>query len=299
MPGLSSVNRVLRRRYTGTDREEPFFRGHYHSPLPDYADLARRSASLFSGDANECGGIDLQTDAQLALLREMRRSHDEYDWPAVPVADRRFYAPNRWFDKADAAALVMMMRHFRPRRVIEVGSGFSSALMLDVDERFMQSATTFTFIEPNPEERLMSLLGARDRPRVTIIRSRAEDLALSAFGGLAANDVLFIDSSHVTRIGSDVNHLVFDVLPTLAPGVLVHFHDIFWPFEYPKEWVLGGFAWNEAYLVRAFLQYNLAFEIVLFNSYLSCRHAAMLKDVAPHLLERPGSLWIRRTSARA
>jgi hypothetical protein len=99
----------------------------------------------------------------------------------------------------------------------------------------------------------------------------------------------------VSRIGSDVNHLLFNVLPQLRAGCVIHFHDIFWPFEYPEDWVRQGYAWNEAYLVRAFLQYNQAFEVVLFNNYLTERHPDRVAALAPRLARgQSSSLWIRK-----
>jgi hypothetical protein len=108
-----------------------------------------------------------------------------------------------------------------------------------------------------------------------------------------SNDVLFIDSSHVTKIGSDVNYLFFEILPRLRPGVLVHIHDVMWPFNYPLEWIIEGRSWNKAYIVRAFLQYNEAFDILLFNSYLGHTYRKMLTEQMPKFLENTGgSIWL-------
>ena len=106
---------------------------------------------------------------------------------------------------------------------------------------------------------------------------------------------MFVDSGHVSKVGSDLNHVVFNVLPRLASGVLVHFHDVYYPFEYPREVLYSGIAWNEAYLLRAFLQYNERFEILLFTTYLETAHAAMVFDAMPLCRRNPGgSLWLRR-----
>jgi len=106
---------------------------------------------------------------------------------------------------------------------------------------------------------------------------------------------LFVDSSHVSKIGSDVNRIVFDILPILKPGVLVHFHDVLWPFEYPLQWIMEGKAWNEAYLLRAFLQYNSHFEIVLLNSFVGNVFKEFMEANMPTFLKEPGgSLWLRK-----
>jgi predicted O-methyltransferase YrrM len=293
LPGAGRLDAALRAHYTGSARPEAFPRGHYNSPLPDLGEVERRADLLFATDVGGVPGVDLRAQAQLELLGQFARYAGEFDWPAQAGEGFRYHRENPWFEIGDALSLYFVLRHFTPRRVVEVGSGFSSALMLDVNDRFLDGAVRFTFVEPFPE-RLHSLLRDTDRERVRIHETAVQEVPLEAFEALEAGDVLFVDSSHVSRIGSDVNRLVFDVLPRLASGVLVHVHDVLWPFEYPKKWVMRGCAWNEAYLLRAFLQYNDRFEIALFNSYLAQRHRAALEAVAPDFLESPGgSLWMR------
>jgi len=140
-----------------------------------------------------------------------------------------------------------------------------------------------------------SLLKEGDRARIRIVPSRLQDVPLATFEALESNDILFIDSTHVGKTGSDVNHLFFEILPRLASGVHVHVHDIFYPFEYPKEWVYKGRAWNEAYMTRAFLQYNAAFRIALMNTFMQRFHADFFREKMPLCLRNPGgSLWLRR-----
>ena len=185
-----------------------------------------------------------------------------------------------------------MIRHFKPKQIIEIGSGHTSALMLDTNERFMDQKMELTFIEPYPD-RLHSLLKQEDHSQCTIFEKPAQAVPASFFEKLQENDILFIDSSHVTKIGSDVNHIFFDILPSLKPGVIIHFHDIYWPFEYPLSWIEQGRAWNEAYLLRAFLQYNDNFEIIHFGQFF--------KSCFPEFYETTmgvsgggGSIWIRK-----
>ena len=114
------------------------------------------------------------------------------------------------------------------------------------------------------------------------------------------NDILFIDSTHVSKLGSDVNRIFFEILPTLQPGVLIHFHDIFWPFEYPSDWVKKGFAWNEAYILRAFLEFNDSFEIIFFASFLHTHHHAWFQENMPLWLKNSGgNIWLRRRKTDA
>ena len=122
-----------------------------------------------------------------------------------------------------------------------------------------------------------------------------QSVDLEVFRQLHSGDFLFIDSTHVARAGSDVNYLLSDVLPALAQGVIVHIHDIFYPFEYDPAWVLEGRDWNEAYMLRAFLQYNNTFEILLFTSYLEHHHAAGLADALPEAPKNSGGgIWLRK-----
>jgi predicted O-methyltransferase YrrM len=268
--------------------------GRYDSPLPDPDEIRARDAAIFAPPPRDLPGIDLNEDAQLRLLHELAAYYPELPFPATPTAGRRYFYENPNYSYADAIFLCSMLRHARPRRLVEVGSGYSSAATLDTAELFLGGKPTCTFIEQNPSL-LESLLKKGDRERVEILPRRLQDVDTALFSALEANDVLFVDSSHVTKVDSDVNHILFRILPALAPGVLVHFHDVFYPFEYPRAWVLEGRAWNEDYILRAFLQYNAAFEIVLFTTYLERFHRQFFEERMPLCLKNPGgSLWIRR-----
>ena len=193
----------------------------------------------------------------------------------------------------------------RPRRVIEIGSGWSTCVTLDTCERFLDEPPDLLLVEPYPE-RLLELVHEGDIERFELERVQLQDVPLTRFGSLQPNDVLFVDSTHVTKVGSDVNHLLFEILPRLAPGVYVHIHDIQYPFEYNARWISDGRFWNEAYLVRAFLQYNATFEIALFVDYLRTQAQDHLRAHHPLLMEGgsvsglehggAGSLWLRRVS---
>ena len=159
---------------------------------------------------------------------------------------------------------------------------------------FFDNAIKCTFVDPYPEA-LLSLIPGDVADGLDIIRKPVQDIPLSTFQELRAGDILFVDSSHVSKIGSDVNHLLFHVLPALAPGAFVHFHDVIYPFEYYPETVFAGRTWNEAYLVRAFLQYNSTFRIAIWNSWLDhfCREP--IKEAAPLWLHNwGGSIWLEK-----
>jgi predicted O-methyltransferase YrrM len=275
--------------------------GHYHSPLPDYADIEENP--VFTDLGAELPGISLNVAGQSHLMRALAVYAEDHPFSEQPTRGIRYYFQNGFFSYPDALVLHAMLRHVRARRVVEIGSGYSSAVMLDTRDRFLDRDTHFTFIDPEPG-RLESVLTPADRERCTILPRRVQDLGLEPFLALEANDILFVDSSHVTKVGCDVNHIMFNVLPALRPGVLVHIHDIFWPFEYPAGWYAEGRAWNEAYLFRAFLQYNSAFEVALFLSYLERHQPELIAALARNreacsANTRCSSLWIRKRPARA
>lgn len=267
----------------------PYPPGHFHSPLPDMAEIRARDEELFRVPV-ELPGIDLRAPEQMSLLPEFRELVAEMPFKHESRDELRYCLANKWFAHGDGVVLYCMLRRLRPRRYIEVGSGWSSALALDVDELFLGGMTEFTFIEPHPQ-RLRGLLRPADE--ATLIEAPLFAVPPSVLAVLEAGDVLFIDSSHVSRIGSDVNQLLLSVLPTLRPGVHVHIHDIFYPFEYPRRWIYRGRAWNENYLLRALLVNNDRLRIEWFNSYLGQTHRDTVAEALPQWGIDPGSsIWL-------
>ena len=254
--------------------------GHFYSPLTSDSDVAR--ALTWSG----APGVEMAEAAQLQLAAKLASDMSQ------PLAGPRYKAENSMYGPGDGSVDRAMLRQFRPRRVVEVGSGFSTAVALDVaDESDGLPDLKITCIEPYPQ-RLLSLLGQADRERVSIIRQPVQDVQVAAFEQLEPGDFLFIDSTHVVKAGSDVAWLFLHVLPLLKPGVIVHVHDLFWPFEYPEEWLRERRDWTEAYLVHAFLSGNADWEILFFASWLWRCHPEL---VPAHLAaEGPGALWLRR-----
>jgi hypothetical protein len=264
--------------------------GHFYSPIPDPDEIRRREATIFRGADAPLAGIDPREEAQLAMLRDLGASAAEHPWECEARAGVRYRFDNPNFQQGEALVLLGLMRLARPRRVIEVGCGWSSCALLDVNERFLGGTARCTFIEPYPEL-LHELAGDQ---QLDVRRAPVQDVSLPLFDELGAGDMLIIDSTHVAKVGSDVNHLVFEVLPRLAPGVLVHVHDIYHGFEYPRVWAYQLRAWNEAYLLRALLMFNSAWEIVFFNSFIAARHPEAFAASLPAAAESPGSsLWLR------
>jgi len=268
--------------------------GHFYSPVPDMAFIDQHTDRIFNNAQSEIPGIVLNSIEQCTLIESFKKNYGELPFSDNQTDNLRYYYLNDQFSYGDAVLLYSFIRHFRPRKIIEVGSGYSSALMLDVNDRYFNKSINFTFIEPFPE-RLFSLLKKGDREKSTIVIDIAQKIDPSLFASLKENDILFIDSSHVVKIGSDVVFLLTEILPKLNKGVIIHIHDIHWPFEYPEDWVRSGRAWNEAYCVKAFLQFNAAFKILLFNSYLGKHHRDRVKENLPLALKDIGSgLWLQK-----
>jgi predicted O-methyltransferase YrrM len=272
--------------------------GHYYSPIPSLDELRRDESRIFDRSFRNLAGIELNETDQLALLRRFSAFYAEQPFTDKPCEGIRYFFDNYWYGAADALFLYSLIRLFRPSRIIEIGSGFSSAVMLDTNEQFMNRAMRLTFIEPDGT-RLKKLLKEEDYDSVSIVEQRIQSVDPEIVRELNANDILFIDSSHVSKSGSDVNHILFDLLPKLAPGVFVHFHDILYPFEYPKEWFELGISWNEPYILRAFLQYNQAFPIRFWNDFMVTFHSDAVRDQMPLCLTPPhfgvgGSLWLQK-----
>jgi hypothetical protein len=269
--------------------------GHFHSPYPSLEAVRKREVELWGPPPPAAPpAIDLRSSEQLALLEQFAGYYDEIPFPHTPAPDWRYFFDNETFQWGDGIVVYSIMRHFRPKRIIEVGAGYSSAAMLDVNERFFDNAIEFTFIEPDPA-RLYSIARPGDLERSTLMRTEVQEVPVSAFEALGENDILFVDSSHVAKACSDVNFLFFEVFPRLAPGVLIHLHDIFYPFEYQPAWVTDNhWAWNETYLLHAFLLFNERFEIVFFNNFMIRFHSKRVVRTIPDMRRNPGgSIWLR------
>ncbi len=268
--------------------------GHFYSPIISIDEIKKRETEIWKGVENDTiVGIDFQADAQLRLLKSFEKYYNELPFTPEKQTNTRYYFENGFYSYTDGIVLYAFIREFKPTRIVEIGSGFSSALMLDVNDLFFNHQIELTFIEPFPN-RLLFLMSENDKKQVTIFESGVQSVPLEIFKMLRAGDILFVDSSHVVKTGSDVYHVFFNILPVLERGVLIHFHDVFYPFEYPKEWVFGGYNWNENYFLRAFLMYNNCFIIRLFSSYLHSFHSDAFSGMPLCYKQKGGDLWIEK-----
>jgi hypothetical protein len=262
---------------------------HFYEPIPDTQSLPE---TLWS-QPSELVGIDMNESMQLDLLRNhFSKFRGEYETVSAEPPAGQLWP----FRGTDVLVAYCMVRHFQPRRIIEVGSGFSSLVLGQAAAK--NKTSSLICIDPFPGE----LLRNGSIPALqSLIETKVQDLDLEFFSQLDPGDILFIDSSHAVKIGGDVNYLFLEVLPRLNPGVIVHVHDIFLPFEYRRHWVLNEFRfWTEQYLLQAFLTFNSEFEVLLANYYLSRYHKEHLRAAFPDLPRWiGGSFWMRRKTIAA
>jgi hypothetical protein len=272
---------------------------HFYSPIPDVGTLD----DLTWKSSGELPGVDLHWEQQESLLRDAIASliHQR-----VVRSDPRLeslFADVPSFNTVDSNLLYAIVRHFRPRRVVEVGAGHSTRVTAAAlaENAAEGVAAEFTTIEPYPEPDLVQRVPGLSR----LIQQPVQDVEPSVFLQLQRNDILFIDSSHTVNAGSDVNHLFLRILPRVAPGVLVHVHDIFLPAEYPESFIRGTAEqaprfWNEHYMLHALLIGNRDLEVVVAGHALHLARPEALEAAIPGYDPRrhaPGSFWFRRVDA--
>jgi hypothetical protein len=282
------------------DGEEPvacrFPLGHYYSPLPDSRELARepRRSMVWPPKPRPTPGIDWNEEQQRRLANAFAQQ-ERLRFPRAETADpTEYWSDNDQYPTLDAWVLEAFLRYLRPSRMIEIGSGFSSLVTARVNREFLTNSMRFTCIEPYPRGFLQAGVLGISELRV----EQVQDTPAAVFEQLGDGDLLFVDTSHTVKTGGDVAWIYGEVLPRLRSGVVVHIHDAFIPGDYPQEWVLEGWGWNEIYLIQAFLAFNSGFE-VLFGARWMLQHEPELIDKAfpayPQHRDRGGAaLWLRR-----
>jgi len=266
--------------------------GHFYSPIPTPGDV--EAAFSRGGFGPPFPAIDLNTEGQFALLREIATYYPELPFPEAPAPGWRFYLGNPSYGYHDASVLYGMMRKLRPSKVVEVGCGYSSAAIMDINDASFGGRVALTFVDPDLAQ-LRRLLLPGDASRPTLIEKQVQDVPSDVFEALGEGDILLIDTSHVSKVGSDVNHLFFKVLPALRPGVWVHIHDVTVNLEYPRHWFEEGRAWNELYILRAFLMYNRTFKVMYSSALMHNDHHDFLLQHMPRCAAGGGGqMWLRK-----
>jgi hypothetical protein len=259
--------------------------GHFYSPIVNADDLI----NIFEKNNNNPESLkklEVDKNTQLTTWKNLLPYLQSIPFPEEKSQNFRYYFNNNSFSYADGSILHAMLRAHRPQRLIEVGSGHSSACAIDTIDHFLNGDVQVTFIEPYPKL-LLDLLGEERVASCKIHSLGVQQIDAELFQTLESGDFLFIDSTHVMKTGSDVCHELFDILPDLKTGVFVHFHDIFWPFEYPADWVMKeNRSWNEIYGLRAFLMYNDTFQIEFFNDFFVKNFYDLVEEAYPPHVEK-------------
>lgn len=259
-------------------------RNHFYSPIPSVHQLDKK---LF--EVKKDIHIDWNENNQLELLKKFQKYANEYQYL---IDKNKFNDKNASFGWHDAPIYYFMIRHFKPKKIIEVGVGYSTIIASLAAEK--NQHTKITAIDPF----LRKLSKPRLPDKLELIEKPVQEIPISLFEELSENDILFIDDSHVSKIGSDVNFLFLEVFPILKKGVIVHIHDIFLPKDYPSGWILNDHNrfWNEQYLLQAFLIGNSEFEVLLANAFLGYKHPNHLLNLykTNPPVSGGGSFWIRK-----
>ncbi|MFN3322641.1 MAG: hypothetical protein ACK5AZ_04020 [Bryobacteraceae bacterium] len=272
--------------------------GSSHSPIvaPDSREATRRCQAWSDGiEAVRLRDLNVRVDqeAMLDLFDRLRRHYPLLPFPEFSTPGRRYYYENPFFSYADAITMFGIVCEFRPRHLIEAGGDFSSLAFMDtIDARF-EGAVDAVYFDTR-RKGLLAALDPDDPCRTRVHSASVEEMPTELFRALEANDILSLHTTHVGKTGSDVLDCLFRILPALSPGVIVHLHDVFHPFEYPGAWIMEGRSWNELYFLRAFLQHNDRFEILYFNDWIYRKHVGMTGQYMPLCARDTGSsLWLR------
>jgi hypothetical protein len=270
---------------------------HYYVPIPEQADLTesfwQSESELVGVDTNEQGALE---------LAETLRPHIEELRAAVPLDETpgaRFHLLNSVFMAVDAHVYYGLVRHFQPETVIEVGAGWSTLVAVAANEANRAAGgkgAHLVAVDPFPSPVLESVGGD-----VEIVPAKLQEVEVQRFTTLRSGDVLFLDSTHVLRAGGDVQRAFCEIFPRLAPGVLVHVHDVSLPRPYPRSYFDNHLYWNEQYLLQAFLAFNSRFEVLWPANVMAVRHPEIVAEYFPELAAMrrvfpqslPSSFWMR------
>jgi hypothetical protein len=264
--------------------------GHFYNPIPNIDEVIQFEYEVERKD--EYAGINLCDEEQWKFIDACKKLYSEIPFPHNKTDLYLYHFQNPNYSYADGIFYYFILRNFSPKKIIEIGSGYSTCLAIDVNKIYFQNNIEIYAVEPYPD--LVIQLTGSDAP--TLINKKIQEVDLLTFDQLDENDILFIDSSHVLKAGSDLNYIFFKIIPRLKKGVLIHFHDIFDKFKYPLNWITEYYrGWNEVYALKLFLMYNEHFKVIAFNNYLIKNNEKWFKEHMPLCLENPGgSIWLRK-----
>jgi predicted O-methyltransferase YrrM len=271
--------------------------GHYYSPLPDNRELAEEPfhSVVWPDQPRPTPGIDWNERLQRSLAADVFAAQERLAFADRETGDpTEYWTRNDQYPALDAWVLEGFLRYLRPKRMIEIGSGFSSLVSARVNREFLGGSMRFTSVEPYPRDFLQAGVPGISELRVELI----QETPLELFEELEDGDVVFVDTSHTVKTGGDVQWIYGEILPRLRSGVVVHIHDAFIPGDYPEQWVLEGWGWNEIYLIKAFLTFNSGFDVLFGVQWMLQNEAELVDQAFPGFSEHRdragGALWLQR-----
>ena len=286
--------------------------GHFYSVIPNITNNYNNTNSKFLD-------LDFNDSNHTCILNELSNYLQDFDTSFGPINNNantilqrknslQYSLMNGSFEWMDARILYYFLQKNKPKKIIEIGSGNSTLLMHNTKKKFNLDVEIIC-IEPYPEESTditsdhnwLKILAKKGE--ITLIEEKLENVNIELFKELGENDILFIDSTHVAKLDSDVMYYFTKIFPQLNAGVMVHIHDIFFPYDYPLDWLKGGRFWNEQYFLYVFLQFNTKFKIQFCNSYAVYKFEDKLKDIQKEYYEFKnkivneafggGSIWLK------
>jgi hypothetical protein len=297
--GFESVFRRMTRanehKRFSNDRELMFVpAGHFYSPIVDQEFINARHDAIFAAH-KELDGIDLREEEQLSFVEKIAETTPLLPFEREPVEGLRYHYGNNAFVSGDAIVYASMLFAHKPPRILEVGSGYSSALALDVCDLIPDYRPEIRFIDPYPQL-VRNLVSKNVSANVSIEERFVQDIPPENLSYLEAGDFYFMDTTHIVKTGSDVLYHFEEILPRLSSGVIVHLHDIFYPMEYPEAWVTKDrLSWNEIYYFRAFLTNNPDYEILFWNNFMHRNHLNLMETASLEFAYNGGaSIWFRK-----
>lgn len=272
---------------------------HFYMPIPEIRELEKRDIWKKKSDLV---GIDMNVSGQKELLHSLCFEFSDelvslYKKKEEVKGEDEYYIDNDFFGEVDAEILYGIIRKFKPAKIIEIGAGFSTRLAAQAilkNKAKDNSICKLVSIEPHPDPILKQGFPGLSH----LITKKVEEVPIDEFLSLLANDILFIDSSHVLKTGGDVEYIYLEILPRLNKGVIIHVHDIFFPLEYPREWVVeNNFFWTEQYLLQAFLMFNSTFKVLWCGSYMHTEYPGELQKAFRSYnpeTSSPKSFWMKK-----
>lgn len=264
-----------------------FLQSNFYSIIPSNKDV-----ELYRSQKKDNGLDEVFSNYNQNLIDEIIEFSQNKK--AVFKTSKNFTEDNGYFENLDATFYELIIRKYCPKNIIEIGAGYSTLISEMLNEKKIYE---LNIIEPYPKSFLRNL------NNLTLTEKKLQDVDFSIFEKLKENDILFIDSSHAYKLGSDVYYIFNSILPKLNKGVLVHFHDIFLPNDYPISWTKDlKIFWNEQYFLNVFLLYNRSYKILyplnyIFNSLYSDKLLNLQKFYSydyNHDNIGPGSFWIKK-----